>query len=118
HAISISIVDAKWYHRRAIQGECSNNISQLCSNIADSVYSLTPNISSELINRDALSGNSVKARKTLLYKMLESEADEDLGIEGYPAEKGLYLTCLKATGIHQFDHMKGKWAFLQPVSLN
>ncbi|EII2378424.1 hypothetical protein LG166_002687 [Vibrio cholerae] len=116
HAISISIVNAKWYHSRAIRGECSNNISQLCSNIADSVYSHAPNISSELINRDVLSGNSVKARKALLYKMLKSEAEESLGIDGYPAEKGLYLTCLKATGIHQFDHKKGKWAFLKPVS--
>lgn len=115
-AISISMVNAKWYHRRAISGEDSNNVSQLCSNIADRIYSHTPKISSELINRDVLSSNSVKARKTLLYKMLESEAIEDLGIDGYPAEKGLYLTCLKVTEIHQFDHKKGLWVFSKPVS--
>lgn len=115
-AISISMVNAKWYHRRVISGEDSNNVSQLCSNIADRIYSHTPKISSELINRDVLSSNSVKARKTLLYKMLESEAIEDLGIDGYPAEKGLYLTCLKVTEIHQFDHKKGLWVFSKPVS--
>ncbi|MBF4327783.1 ATP-binding protein, partial [Vibrio anguillarum] len=110
------MVNAKWYHRRVISGENSNNVSQLCSNIADRIYSHTPKISSELINRDVLSSNSVKARKTLLYKMLESEAIEDLGIDGYPAEKGLYLTCLKVTDIHQFDHKKGFWVFSKPVS--
>lgn len=116
HAVSISMVNAKWYHRRAVAGEDCHNISQLCSNIADIIYCHTPKISSELINRDVLSSNSVKARKNLLYKMLTSETFADLEIDGYPAEKGLYLTCLKATKIHQFDHKKGLWSFATPTS--
>lgn len=115
HAVSISVVNAKWYYSKAINGEYYNNISQLCSNIADRVYFHAPRISSELINRDILSSNSVKARKALLYKMLESETIEDLGIDGYPAEKGLYLTCLKATQIHQFDSRSNSWSFSQPA---
>lgn len=114
HAVSISMVSANWYHHQAIDGECSHNISQLCSNIADNIYAQTPKISSELVNRDVLSSNSVKARRTLLYRMLESESVENLGMEGYPAEKGLYLTCLKATKIHQFNSKKNQWSFSKP----
>ncbi|MEI8596410.1 AAA family ATPase [Photobacterium sp. Hal280] len=115
HSVSVSIGNAKWYSSESLNGEYCKNISQLCSNLADKIFSHTPRISSELINRDVLSSNSVKARRTLLYKMLESEQREDLGIEGYPAEKGLYLTCLKATQMHQLNPKTGQWAFLKPT---
>ena len=38
---------------------------------------------------------------------------EDLGIEKYPAEKGIYLALLKATGLHR--EIGGKWQLASPA---
>lgn len=93
------------------------NLSKISSDCADSLYNQAPRIHSEMVNRDELSGNSVKARRDLLHKMLEFEQHESLGIEGFPAEKGLYLTCLHATGIHKREEKSGEWFISEPTSV-
>ena len=55
---------------------------------------------SELVNREEPSSNSVKARRDLMHRMLNNEAEENLGISGFPAERGLYVTLLLKTGLH------------------
>lgn len=45
--------------------------------------------------------------------MLDHEASEHLGIEGFPAERGLYETLLRSTGLHRQDAL-GHWRFLPP----
>lgn len=45
--------------------------------------------------------------------MLDHEAELHLGIEGYPAERGLYETLLQRTGLHRQD-ADGSWRFLPP----
>jgi hypothetical protein len=70
---------------------------------------------SELVNRDSPSSNSVKARRDLLYRMLDHEEEENLGIAGYPADRGLYETLLRITGLHRKD-ANGVWRFLPPES--
>lgn len=115
YAISISIINTLWYHKQDPDGRVYENTSKLCSDMADKTFSNSPRIWSELINRDAPSTNSVKARRALLYRMLNSEAEQDLGIQGYPAEKGLYLTCIKATGIHTQNENDNDWKFSNPT---
>lgn len=92
-------------------------LSQLASLCADKVYSKTPHIFSELINRDSPSSNSVKARRDLLYVMLSSGSKERLGLEGYPAEAGLYHNLLDACGMHRplADDAEGRYAFQEPI---
>lgn len=90
-----------------------SRLSQLASTLADKVYSDAPVIWSELVNRDSLSSNSVKARRDLLYRMLDHEKEQDLGIAGYPAERGLYETLLRSTGLHRQDS-SGMWRHLPP----
>jgi hypothetical protein len=93
--------------------DSGSRLSPLASSLADKVYPDTPDIWSELVNRDSLSSNSVKARRDLLYRMLDHEAEESLGISGYPAERGLYETVLKSTGLHRLD-ADGTWKFHEP----
>lgn len=92
-----------------------SRLSQLASSLADKVYSDAPGIWSELVNRDRLSSNSVKARRDLLWRMLENEEEENLGIAGYPAERGLYETLLRSTGLHRKDS-NGVWRHMPPDS--
>jgi hypothetical protein len=46
--------------------------------------------------------------------MLDHEASEHLGIDGFPAERGLYETLLRNTGLHRQD-TNGQWRFLPPI---
>lgn len=90
-------------------------LSALSSTIADELFKKAPTLHNELVNRDSLSSSSVKARRDLLYRMLANEAEEALGIEGYPAERGLYESLLAVTGLHCFDDQKNRWQFDSPA---
>jgi hypothetical protein len=97
-----AVTNARWI---AGEDEIDTNgrLSSVASNLADTIYPSAPEMWSELLNRDSPSSNSVKARRDLLYCMLDHEEEENIGIAGYPAERGLYETLLRATGLHRLD---------------
>lgn len=95
----------------------SQTLSSLASEMASEIFSDAPRVWSELVNRDALSANSVKARRDLLHRMVDNTFDENLGIEGFPAERGLYDTLLCSTGLHERTPY-GTWRFCPPQPLN
>lgn len=107
-----AVTNARWI---AGENEIDTNgrLSPVASNLARTVYHSAPELWSELLNRDSPSSNSVKARRDLLYCMLDHEKEENLGIEGYPAERGLYETLLRTTGLHRQD-ANGTWRLLPP----
>lgn len=78
-----------------------DNYSSIASTFADKIFYDAPCLKSELINRNSLSPNAVKARKDLLYKMLYAENQENLGLSGWPAERGLHETLLVIPKIHK-----------------
>lgn len=90
-------------------------LSRLASGIAEAEFRLAPKIFSELVNRDSLSPNAVKARKDLLHRMLDAEDVENLGLEGWPAERGLHETLLRIPGLHTKDEA-GNWHFKPPCA--
>jgi len=97
--------------------ESRARLSPIASSLADSIYSQAPTMWSELVNRDSPSSNSVKARRDLLYRMIDHEEEENLGLIGYPADRGLYETLLKTSGLHRQDS-KGVWCLLPPDEIN
>lgn len=107
-----AVANAKWAASDQVI-ESGTRLLPIASNLADKVYKHSPAIWSELVNRDSPSSNSVMARRILLYRMLDHEEEEKLGIEGYPAERGLYETLLRTTGLHRPD-ANGEWRFLPP----
>ncbi|MDN2483442.1 hypothetical protein [Vibrio agarivorans] len=108
-ALSNAIVDAfnsaAWFYA----GKCYQNesLSQITSIAADDIFSKTPVIKNELVNRNKLSGTAVSALKKLLEAMLDNEDEDSLGIEGFPPEKSMYISCLKKTSIHSADCERG-----------
>lgn len=90
-------------------------LSVIASEIADEMYPECPAIFNELIGRSKVSGTSVSARKKLMMAMVENGHQEDLGIEGFPPEKAIYLTCLKNLGLHGLNS-NGDVGFMAPES--
>ena len=75
-------------------------LSRLGSDLADRIYSHSPRIHNELLNRTKPSANAVAAQKALLKSMVLLASADRLGIDGYPAEGGLYEAILGRTGLH------------------
>lgn len=75
-------------------------LSELASELADHIYSGSPIVHNELVNRNKLSGAAVSARKKLLEAMLDFDDKESLGINGFPPEMSMYISCLKNTKLH------------------
>lgn len=106
-ALKVAFVHASW----STGG--TKRLSTLASDLADELYNEAPVLMNELVNRDAPSSNSVRARRDLMHLMVKHEAKDALGIEGFPAERGLYESLLKNTGLHaQNEH--GEWQFALP----
>lgn len=70
--------------------ELSNYASSLC----DDVFTATPAIVNELINRDYLSTPTSAARKDLMIRMVTNTREEALGFTGFPPAYALYLSML------------------------
>lgn len=115
--LASTLSSARWF----IDGGTSSvlnfkELHALASEKASGIFSSSPRINSELVNRVKPSSNSAAALKLLLKAMSENQGKERLGIEGYPAEGGLYETLLAGTGL--YAEVKGDLAFREPTAKN
>ncbi|MGE8303373.1 MAG: ATP-binding protein [Pseudomonas kermanshahensis] len=110
-ALRASLLNAEWL----VDGGFIQipNLSSMASDLAAQIYPDAPKVWSELVNRDAPSANSVKARRDLMHRMVSGASYENLQIEGFPAERGLYETLLSSTRLHIGDPKSG-WAICAP----
>ena len=90
-------------------------LSALLSNICDRAYDRAPVLKNELINRTKLSTAVASARTRLLDRMLTSTGLTDLGMDGAPPERTIYLSLFHASGIHQ-EGARAKYSFRAPPS--
>lgn len=112
--LQTAVTNAQWFNGSDKSIEIGARLTPIASDLADKLYSSAPLVWSELVNRESVSSNSVKARRDLLHRMLSHENSEHLGIDGYPAERGLYETLLRRAGLHR-EVSKGQWGFSPPV---
>lgn len=94
------------------------DITRLLSQACDQIYNSTPMVRNELVVRKKLSSAASAARRCLLERMLERSADECLGIEGYPPERSVYESILRASGVHFFNDDNQRWEFGPPSESN
>ncbi|RWD39941.1 MAG: ATP-binding protein, partial [Mesorhizobium sp.] len=78
----------------------SVTLNAIASSLADRLYGQSPLINNELLNRIKPSSNAIAAQKELLKAMVERWQEPRLGIEGFPAAGGLYVSLLESTGLH------------------
>jgi len=104
---------ADWYRSRNKPARHSTaELNTLASRIADERFPKAPRILNELVNREQPSSNAVKAMKDLLRRMIEAEGQSRLGIEGFPAEAGLFQSILIPSQAYRRE--RGEWRFLPP----
>ena len=117
HRLTDAIL-CKWmYKGKRIVAKRNEGLSHLLSKICDEIYAQSPIIWNEIINRRALSSQGAGARRNLIQGMLEKSANPLLGIEGFPPERSIYDSLLKASGLHR-EIKKGQWAFFDPAPNN
>lgn len=105
---------ADWYRRDAAPVRYTYaELNGLASDIADARYALAPRLPNELVNRQSPSSNAVAAQKALLKLMVEREGEPRLGIEGYPAEGGLFESIVLKAGLYELA--SGGWRFVAPT---
>jgi hypothetical protein len=99
---------------QAIDGQAALNT--LLSTTCRKVFTATPVLRNELVNRHNVSSAVATARKAYFKALVEHWAEADLGFapEKYPPEKTIYLTLLKQTGIHQCQD--GQWCLDAPTA--
>lgn len=92
---------ANWYIKGGTVKELTKKeLSVLTSNITDERYSASPKIHNELLNRVKPSSSAIAAQNALLRQMVIGEGVPRLGIEGFPAEGGLFSSILENTGLY------------------
>jgi hypothetical protein len=104
----------KWiYKGKRLVTKDNEGLSHLLSKVCDDLYDQSPVIWNEIINRRSISSQGAAARRNLIEKMLTKPTETYLGIEGFPPERSIYDSLLKASGLHR-EVKKGQWEFVAP----
>ena len=112
--MSRALDSARWYGENLKDVQCNQaQRNALASDLADDRFGSSPHLRNELLNRVKPSGNAVAARNALLRLMVQNEGEERLGIEGYPAEGGLFASILKDS--HLYKKIEQEWHFVDPT---
>lgn len=90
------------------------DVSKLLSKACDVLFHKSPVLRNELISRDDISSAASAARRTLMELILTNHDQETLGMTGYPPERSIYESILKAAGMHVYDAKMERWKFQMP----
>ncbi|MHA7056449.1 hypothetical protein ACWGOQ_0004470 [Aquimarina sp. M1] len=118
HYVMDSLYSSKvsWFKNgNGIEIKSGREFNKILSKISEKAYPLTPVFHSELINRHKVSGSISSARKNYWNALVNRNDEEDLGFskDKWPAEKTIYYSFLKNTGIHRLEN--DKWELGQPL---
>jgi len=101
---------ADWHQSGCeINRSTRSTLSSIASKLAEETYYETPYIQNELVNHESISGNSVKARKELMYRMLGNYGEPRFGYEGFSSDAGLYYSIIEANELYQW--VDGEYIF-------
>ena len=112
-----SFDNAQWFGKsqtaqRLRQAELNN----IASELADSRFNQCPRLHNELLNRQKPSGSAVAAQNILLRRMVLNKGADRLGIQKFPAEAGLFVSILDASGLYRQHN--DQWQFLPPDEIS
>ena len=102
-----------WFHHGMPQKiPTSRTLADFLTAICDKVYSETPILRNELINRRSLSSAASSARRNLVDAMISRQTEPLLGFTGTPPEVSIYSSLLSSSGIHRLEG--ASWTFGAP----
>lgn len=105
-----------WHGGVELEATSSAEFRAALSKVTKEIYSSTPRINNEMINRRKVSAIVTNARKKLEMAILERTGIENLGIEGNFPDASIFRTVLRSTGIYR-NEPKGVWRFAYPHEL-
>ena len=111
--LEAALESAKWILSPKPGKALRDPLALIASALADAGYPDAPILKSELLQRDRPSSNSMAALRDLAHAMVSQFGSHDLGMTGYPAELGLYLTVVKPFGLHR-ELEPGRFDFAAP----
>lgn len=101
-AVEAAFEHATWFSpRRHPETLSRRGVQNLISDLADERFPRAPRVLNELLNRGAPSSNAVAARTTLMKRMALNEGELRFGIEGYPAERGMYESLIASLNLYR-----------------
>ena len=103
---------------KAIDIKPGRGISSVVSKVCDQIYYLSPNVQMEMINHNRLTSAAARAQRILMEAMVTSEAQKNLGLEGFGPEKAIYMALFEATGLHAFNTIDSLWHLIPPDPIN
>lgn len=74
-------------------------LTELLSTICDQIFSLTPIINNEAVNRNDITGIAATSRNKIVSALLRSELEPNLGLIGYGQDVSIMRSTLIRTGI-------------------
>ncbi|MGL3822307.1 hypothetical protein [Sphingopyxis sp. R3-92] len=104
---------ARWFLAPEPSRHIIEPLAVVASALADEGFPKAPILKSELLQRDRPSSNANAALRDLCHAMVRRPGEADLGMSGFPAELGLYLTVLKPFGLHR-PTADGSFDFFAP----
>lgn len=111
--LDVALGGSVWYIAPGNAGQAQGALAAVATALADAGYPQAPLLHSELLQREKPSSNAMAALRELGYAMIARGEEAELGIDGFPAEKGLYLTLLAPFGLHRAD-TSGAFGFHAP----
>ena len=112
-SLETALETARWWLAPMPAKARRDPLTMIASALADSGYPKTPMLKSELLQRNKPSSSAMAALRELGHAMVDHPDQPTLGIGGYPAEMGLYLTLLKPFGLHRLND-EGHYDFHAP----
>ena len=111
--LGLAFNSASWFHEDANARPLLHaELNRLASDLADVRFKDAPRLHNELLGRIKPSANAIAAQNALLRRMALNEGEARLGIEGFPAEGGLFTSVLEATGLYR--ETADSWRFVAP----
>lgn len=105
--------NAVWYRKNHQKKPLRQaELNCVASELAERRFRQSPRLHNELLSRQKPSSNAVAAQNALLRRMVLNEGEPRLGIEGFPAEGGLFASILEATGL--YAQVGESWRFVSP----
>jgi len=102
-----------WYWKTSkVTVQSRRALQRFLSEAMDEIFSRSPKIDSELINRDKLTSQAAAARNKLFQLMLTQAKVPGLGIEKYPPERSIYRSVFERGGLH--TEAKEGFTWLEP----
>ena len=92
---------ALWFHEQYQPTSLRQaELNTMASELADRRFSQCPRLPNELLNRHKPSASAITAQNHLLQRMVQNEGEPRLGIRGFSAAGGLFVSILESSGLY------------------